>query len=61
MPKFRTKNALIGYFKISIAIFEISTLKFVKNEFLTHTLIFVGSAFSKGWKGILYRYAVGKE
>ena len=32
-----------------IVIFEISTLKFVKNESLTHTVNFcIGSAFSKG-------------
>ena len=33
----------------TIVIFEISTLKFVKNESLTHTVNFcIGSAFSKG-------------
>ena len=33
----------------TIIIFEISTLKFVKNGSLTHTVNFdVGSAFSKG-------------
>ena len=36
-------------FKETIVIFEITTFKFVKNEFLTHTLNFgIGSAFSKG-------------
>ena len=35
-------------FKKTIVIFEMSTLKFVKNESLTHTVNFgVGSAFSK--------------
>ena len=63
MPKFGTKNAFIGYYwpkmlylgflgkylKKTIVIFEISTLKFVKNESLTHTVNFgIGSAFSKG-------------
>ena len=53
MPKFGTKNALFGYvwariFKDYCHI-EISTLKFVKNESLTHTVNFcIGSAFSKG-------------
>ena len=33
----------------AIVIFEISTIKFVKNESLTHTVNFImGSAFSKG-------------
>ena len=33
----------------NIVIFEISTLKLVKNEFLTRTVNFdIGSAFSKG-------------
>ena len=37
------------YFKKTIVIFEISTLKFVKNESLTHTVNFgIGSAFSEG-------------
>ena len=36
-------------FKRSIVIFEISTLKFFKNESLTHTVnCSVGSVFSKG-------------
>ena len=36
-------------FQKTIVIFEISTLEFVKNECLTHTMIFgIGSAFSKG-------------
>ena len=35
-------------FENNIVIFEISTLKFVENEFLTHTVNFgIGSAFSK--------------
>ena len=37
-------------FSKTIVIFEISTLKFVKHESLTHTVNFgVGSAFSKGF------------
>ena len=54
MPKFGPKSALFGYFWARISknychIFEISTLKFVKNESLTHTVKFgIGSAFSKG-------------
>ena len=36
-------------FDINIVIFEISTLEFVKCEFLTHTVNFgIGSAFCKG-------------
>ena len=36
-------------FQNSIVIFEISTLEFVKNESLTHTMNFgIGSVFSKG-------------
>ena len=36
-------------FQKTIVIFEISTLKFVENESLTHTVNFgIGSAFSKG-------------
>ena len=36
-------------FKKTIVMFEISTLEFVNNEFLTHAVDFgVGSAFSKG-------------
>ena len=36
-------------FQKTIIIFEISTLKLVKNESLTHTVNFgIGSAFSKG-------------
>ena len=52
-PKFGTKNALFGCalgrnFKKLIVLFEISTLCFVKNEFLANTVNFViGSAFSK--------------
>ena len=35
--------------KKAIVIFEISTLKFVQNESLTHTVNFgIGSAFSEG-------------
>ena len=63
MPKLGTKNALLGYFWQempylgifglefwkAIVIFEISTLKFVKYESLTHIVNFgIGSAFSKG-------------
>ena len=49
MLKFGTKNALFGYFYKTIVVFEISTLKFAKNEFLTHTVKFgVESAFSIG-------------
>ena len=63
MPKFGTKNALLGYFLQempylgifgqefwkAIVIFEISTLKFVRYESLTHIVNFgIGSAFSKG-------------
>ena len=53
MPKFGTKNALFGYFWArilkNIVIFEISTLKFVKNESLIQTVNFsIGSTFSKG-------------
>ena len=48
MPKFETKIPYLGIFGLefwkTISVFEISTLKLVKNEFLTHT----GSAFSKG-------------
>ena len=52
MPKIGTKNALFGYFCAiilkTIVIFEISTLKFVKNDSLTHRVnIGIGSAFSK--------------
>ena len=51
MPKCGTKIAFFGYFWArilkTIVIFDISNLKFVKNEFLTHTLSFsVGSAVS---------------
>ena len=47
MPKFGTKNALLGCFW-AIVIFEIRTLQFVKNEFLTHTVNFgTWSAFCK--------------
>ena len=36
-------------FKKTIVIFEINTLKFLKNKFLTNTVSFgVGSAFSNG-------------
>ena len=61
MPKFGTKNALFGYFWArilkNIVIFEISTLKFVKNESLTHTVNFgIGFAFSEGpGPGSLYK------
>ena len=59
-----SKNALIWYFwarisKKIIVIFEISTLKFIKNEFLTHTVnLRIGSAFSEGpdpGPGLLYK------
>ena len=41
--------SLPAEFHFNIVIFEISTLKVVKNEFLTHTVNFdIGSAFSKG-------------
>ena len=51
MPKFGTKHTSFGYFCARIffknAIFEISTLEFIKNEFLTYTRNFaIGSAFS---------------
>ena len=53
MPKFGTKNALLGIFGLefekTIVIFEIGTLKFVTSESSTHTVNFgIGSAFSKG-------------
>ena len=55
MPKFGTKNALFAYFWARIlknyyhVMFEISTLKFVVNEPLTHTVNFdLGAVFSKG-------------
>ena len=42
-------------FKETIVIFEISTLEFVRYEFLTHTVNFgIGSTFSKG-PGPLYK------
>ena len=54
-----TKNALcfgLGFQK-SIAIFKISTLKFVKNKSLTHTVIFgIGSAFLKVWVRVRVRF-----
>ena len=52
--KFGDKTALFGYFwvrilKKAIVLFEISTLKFVKKEFLTHTVNFgIGVTFSEG-------------
>ena len=58
MSKFWTKNVLFGYFgarisKKTIVIFAINTLKFVKNESLTHTMNFgIGSAFSKGPRSV---------
>ena len=54
MPNFGTKSALFGYFcarifKKTIVIFKISTLKFGKYEFLTHTVnVGISSAISKG-------------
>ena len=52
MPKFGTKNSLFGYLWVrvlkAIVIFEITTLKFVISESLTHIVNFgVGFAFSK--------------
>ena len=52
MPKFETKSFLFGHFWAIIlkilAIFEISTLKLVKNDSLTEMVNFyVESAFSK--------------
>ena len=53
MPKAKTKNTSFGYFSAgilrkTIVIFEISTLKFVKIEFLTQTVDFgTWSAFCK--------------
>ena len=52
IPRFGTKNVLFGYFWARIlkttVIFEISTLKFVENESLTHAVHFgIGFAFSK--------------
>ena len=54
MPKFGSKNALFGYFRArtykNYYHFEITTLKFVKNESLTQTVNFgIGSAFLKVW------------
>ena len=52
--KFGTKNALLKYswdgiWKKTIVIFEISTLKPVKDNFLTNTVNFaIGSGFSEG-------------
>ena len=53
MSKFGTKMPYLGIFGLefleSIAIFEISTLKFVISESLTHIVNFgIGSTFSKG-------------
>ena len=56
MPKFGTKNVLFRIwlflgkiFSKTIVIFEINTLKFVKNDSLTHIGNFgIGSTFSKG-------------
>ena len=52
MRKFGIKNALLGIFGLefekTIVIFEISTLRFIISESLTHTVNFgIGSAFSK--------------
>ena len=63
MPKFGTKSALFGYFWAgilkTIVIFEIGTLKFVKNKSLTHTVNFgIRSAFSKG-RGLVYSDSPG--
>ena len=47
--KFGAKIALFGYFGLEfekpIAIYEISTLKFIRNEFLTIVSFGIGSAF----------------
>ena len=61
MAKFGCKNALYWCFGLefqkTIVIFEISFLKFVKNESLTHTMNFgIEYTFFKGlgstfWKG----------
>ena len=53
IPNLWTKMTYLGSFgrefQKTIIIFEISTLEFVKNESLTHTVNFtIGSAFSKG-------------
>ena len=50
MPTFGTKNALLGCsWAENIVIFEISTLKFVKNYSLSHAVNFgIGSSFSIG-------------
>ena len=54
IPNLGTKMTYLGSFGIefrkTIIIFEISTLEFVKNESLTHTVNFaIGSAFLKVW------------
>ena len=51
MPKFGEKMPWLGIFGLEFqeTIFEISTLKFVKNKFLIHAMKFdIGSAFSRG-------------
>ena len=53
MPKFGTKSALLSIlgleFYKTIVIFEISNLKFVINESLSHTVNFcIWSTFSEG-------------
>ena len=50
MHKFGSKSALVGYFWLkfwkTIVIFETSTIKFDKSEFLAHTVNFcVGALF----------------
>ena len=52
MPKFGTKKTLFESFWVrtlkTIVIFDISTLKFIKNQFLTHAVNFgIRSAFSQ--------------
>ena len=63
MPKVGTKNALFEYFWYrtlkTIVIFEISTLRLVKYESLTHRVNFdISSAFSKG-PGIAFSVGPG--
>ena len=53
MPKLGTKIAFFDYFWArifkTIVIFEVSKLKFVKSQFLTHTVSFgIELSFSKG-------------
>ena len=53
MPKLGTKIPYLGLFELefkkAIVIFEISSLEFAYNKFLTHAVNFgIGSTFSKG-------------